>query len=627
MNMIEFATKNVYRNIKAYFAYFFSSTISAALLFSFTMMIFHPNFQVDMLPDYLKKAIVLVIIIAYSFLCFFVFYSVSIFLKSRYKEFGTLYIIGISKEQIQTIIRIENIIISSISAMIGIFVGVIFSKVLLAISGKLLGFQAMNFYFPIKASIITLIAFLIIGTIIPIFCSTIIKEDKVLQLLKGTQKPKTEPKTSKFLAIMCLVLLIGGYCVSITSVEKNIADRIIPVTIIVIIGTYLLFSQLSIYFIKLIKKNRKLYLNRITMLWTSNLLYRIKDNTRMFFLITITSTVALTAIGGAYAYWNSKEDQINKSFPQAFFFYDINDSSMVDEKVKFIENSLNDKYIKYEKINENVKFVTINDASDEVVVISENTYKKLAKILSADSISFNKDEALIIKYLGDDQRSNNRSNITFDNVSLNIVTESEVGILPAIYDEVCVVKDEIYQKIDGLNCYFAAINVENYKDTLDISKSYVDKFNSERKDKYANDFLKAYILESTKIGYGFILFSTIFIGLIFFVTTASFLYNKCYMDIIEDKKKYKQLNKIGLPFCDIKKILNIEIGVLFLLPYIVAIVHFFFAISALKYAFGIPVTTIAFQVIGIMLIAQSIYYFIIRKNYLLEIKKALIKNK
>jgi putative ABC transport system permease protein len=62
------------------------------------------------------------------------------------------------------------------------------------------------------------------------------------------------------------------------------------------------------------------------------------------------------------------------------------------------------------------------------------------------------------------------------------------------------------------------------------------------------------------------------------------------MDVIEDKKKYKQLNKIGLTYREIKKALNIEIGVLFLLPYIVAVVHFFFAISSLKYAFDIKIT-------------------------------------
>ena len=130
MNFREFATKNVYRNIKGYFAYFLSSSISATLLFSFTMIIFHPDFVKLKLPQHLKNALNMTTIIAYLFLSFFVFYSVSVFLKNRYKEFGILYIIGASKKQIQRMIGIENILISSVSGVVGILVGIVFSKIL-----------------------------------------------------------------------------------------------------------------------------------------------------------------------------------------------------------------------------------------------------------------------------------------------------------------------------------------------------------------------------------------------------------------------------------------------------------------------------------------------------------------
>lgn len=92
------------------------------------------------------------------------------------------------------------------------------------------------------------------GILISIFTTYMIKEDEVLNLLKGTQKPKSEPKTSNIIAILCVVLLLGGYYFSITSTMNNIAYRIIPVTVVVIIGTYLLFSQLSVFVIKILKR-------------------------------------------------------------------------------------------------------------------------------------------------------------------------------------------------------------------------------------------------------------------------------------------------------------------------------------------------------------------------------------
>jgi len=621
MNFREFATKNVYRNIKGYFAYFLSSSISATLLFSFTMIIFHPDFAVHKLPNYLRNTLYATTAIAYLFLCFFVFYSVSVFLKSRYKEFGILYIIGSSKKQIQRMISIENIIISSVSAVVGVIVGMVFSKILLAVSGRLLGVYALGFYIPIKAMIITLIAFVMIGIVVPIFCSFIIKEDMVLRLLKGTKKPKTEPKSSAILSIICIVLLTVGYYVSITSSEKTLANRIIPVTIMVIVATYLLFSQLSVFILKLLKKNRNFYMKKTTVLWVSNLLYRIKDNTRMFFLITITSTVAISSIGSVYAYWRDKENEVNKSFPQAFFCVDTyNNKTKVDYKVDFIEDSLKNEKIDYTKVNGEIKFVIPDGGKDEVTIIKEAIYNKLAVALSLNTIVLNENETMLVAYLD----KNERENVILDDTQFRIVRRSYKGVIPRLYENVYVVKDDVYERMKVPKLHFGALNVNNYKDTLSISNTYYNKYGDDKGDKYYNNFLKAYILDSTKIAYGVILFVAIFIGLIFFVTTASFLYNKCYMDLIEDKKKYRQLNKIGLTYKEIKKVLNIEIGVLFLLPYIIAVIHFSFAISSLKSAFGIEIIVPALQVIGIIVIVQIIYFIIIRKNYLFEIRKSLL---
>lgn len=113
---------------------------------------------------------------------------------------------------------------------------------------------------------ITLIAFVLMGVLISIFIKATIKEDKVLTLLKGTQKPKSEPKTSTILSLACEALLLGGYYFSITATNNNIAYRIIPVTAVVIIGTYLLFSQFSVFFLKLLKKNKKFYMNKTAVL-------------------------------------------------------------------------------------------------------------------------------------------------------------------------------------------------------------------------------------------------------------------------------------------------------------------------------------------------------------------------
>ncbi|APQ98493.1 ABC transporter permease [Clostridium botulinum] len=616
MNFREFSTKNVVRNIRAYFAYLLSSTISAALLFSFTMLILHPNLDVTTFPIYLQKAFNITTIIAYLFLCLFIFYSVSVFIKSRFKEFGILYILGSSDKQIKKMIAIENVLISSLSGIFGVILGLVFSKIFLILSGRLLGYNALRFYLPVKAIIITFLAFVLMGILISIFTTYMIKEDEVLNLLKGTQKPKSEPKTSNIIAILCVVLLLGGYYFSITSTMNNIAYRIIPVTVVVIIGTYLLFSQLSVFVIKILKKNREFYMNKTKVLWISTLLYRIKDNTRMFFLITITSAMAFTSIGAVSAFWINKEAEVDKNFPQAFFYASYKKDY---NELDFIEGSLKKEGYNYTKVQGHIKSLVSKKNTIPINIINESTYNSIAESLGQEKIHIKSNEAIA----GTPLMGNKRDNILVNNMDIKVITTLEERIIPALYDYVYIVKDDVYDKISGSTSSFCAFNVESYKDTLNICKNYEAKFGESNNKKDHIILMKANILESHKIGYGVIMFLTIFIGIIFFVTTGSFLYNKYYMDVQQDRMKYEQLNKIGITFKEIKKVSTIEIGVLFLFPYIVSVIHSLFALSALKNAFEMDVNLVAFFVMGSFFIIQIIYFFIIRGNYLLDIKKSL----
>lgn len=616
MNFIEFATRNVIRNIRAYFGYFLSSSISAALLFSFTMLILHPDLDISSFRNYLQIGFKLTMSIAYLFLCFFIFYSVSVFLKSRYKEIGILYIIGSSNKQVKRMVIIENILISSLSGFVGVILGLVFSKIFLLASGKLLGYNILQFYLPSKAIMITIIAFILMGGIISIFTTSIIKEDKVLLLLKATKKPKDEPKTSKILTLICIILIVVGYFFSITSTMENIVYRIIPVTAIVVVGTYLFFSQFSIFMINKLRSNKVFYMNKTKLLWVSDLLYRIKDNTRMFFLITITSAVAFTSIGGVYSFWRNKELEVNNHFPQAFFYAFNEESVKVNEKITYLEEALNKSNYDYKKVNGEIKSLKYNN--NEINIISEDTYNKLANSFGKTEISLNGNEGLLVS-----QASKTVKDIEIDNINIKIISDLEGNLLPALYEDLYVLDDELYNKIKALSFSFYSINVDNYKDTLDISRSYLEKFGDENYSKERVLFLKSELLELIKLGYGIFMFLAIFIGIIFFVTTASFLYNKYYMDIEADKVRYSKLNKIGLTFKEIKKISTIEIGVLFLLPYIVAVIHSLFALLALNNAFEMEISISAITVMGSFLIIQIVYFFIIRKRYLIEIKRNL----
>ncbi len=627
MDLRKFATNNVKRNIKSYAGYFFSILISSALLFSFNMFINHPNLDTTGFDDYLILTIKVTSIIAYVFLFFFVFYSVSVFLKSRYKEFGVLYSIGMSKKQAIKLIFIENMIMNTLASTIGVIVGLIFSKVVLILISSLLELEPLKFYIPIKSMLITIIYFMFISMLISLFASSVIKEDKVLKLLKGTEAPKSEPKSSPIFAILCVALFVVGYYQAVTVIKMELINRIVPVTLMVIIGTYLLYSQLSVFLIKRIKSNKKYYKKNTNMLWISNLYYKIKDNTRMFFLITITSTVAFTAIGSVYAYWKDQTRQLDLAYPQAIHYATDkkSDKEYIDQheykaRVNELENLLKEENIPYYKIDGEIKTVFDKKDNSSVKIIKESKYRDLGKKLNIDTIKLKDNEALSLTLLENKKASDS---VVIDNNILKVVKQVEKSVMPAYYD-LYVVKDDFYNSIKS-NCIintFTNFDTKDYIDTLEVSKKFTERYDSNNEPYKL--LSKAIMFSSGKLAISTALFLAIFIGSIFFVTSSSFLYNKIYMDCQEDKKKYAKLNKIGLTYTEIRKISTTEIGILFLVPFVVAVIHSTFALLALKNSFNMEVASSAFMVMGSFFIVQVIYFLVIRKSYLKEIKESLV---
>ncbi|MGS5516496.1 FtsX-like permease family protein [Clostridioides difficile] len=636
MNIKQFAINNISRNIKAYVGYLASIVLSSALLFSFIMFTSHPDLEISQFPDYLKEGLKMSKIIAYLFLFFFVFYSVSIFLKSRYKEFGILYITGISKQQVMKLIFIENIIINIASSVIGVIIGLVFSKIFLVIMSTFLELSPLKFYIPINAILSTLFYFIILAILTSVFASFIVKENQVLRLLKGTKTPKPEPKTSLVFVILSICLFVIAYYSAVTSTDQYTTYlRLVPVTSLTILATYLFFSQFSVFFLKKLKLNKRFYRKNTNMLWISNLIYKVKDNARIFFLIAITSAVAFTAIGTVYSFWKDVKRQINLIYPNTMYYSTMtlhNDTKKPDskekdtERMRFIESELKKENVDYTRINGEFKTVFPKKSDFNVRIMKESKYLEIIKTIGVNPISFEDNESisLLSSNLPGDKKV--KDNVVIGNKSLRIVKQVEECVMPAYYDNMYVVKDNFYDSIKSkfIVDRFTTFEVADSSKTTEICRQFENKFNDESGMQPYLFFSKELMIENGKLTYSTFMFLAIFIGMIFFVTTSSFLYNKFYMDCQVDKKKYEQLNKLGMTYNEIKKASTIEIGIVFLLPYVVAVIHSIFALTALRNSFDIEVASSAVLVMGSLFLVQIVYFLIVRNNYLKEIRLNLV---
>ncbi len=128
------------------------------------------------------------VIFIFSFFC--LLYSVSVFLKTRKKEFGSLMLQGMSPRQLHQLVFIENMLIGITAIVCGILMGLI-----LIISSNILGIhKGLTFYVPINAILMTFGAFSLLFLAISLLTLRIIKVGKIIELLRSEEKTRSDLK-------------------------------------------------------------------------------------------------------------------------------------------------------------------------------------------------------------------------------------------------------------------------------------------------------------------------------------------------------------------------------------------------------------------------------------------------
>src|SRR5699024_9374957 len=296
MTFRQFAFNNLLRNKRIYAAYFLSSLFSVLVFFVYAIFAFHPALKAVHPNVIIGLHFAEGIIYVFSFI--FVLISMSAFLHSRKKEFGLMVMLGMTNQQLRRMVFLENVLIGFAAKISGIGIGLVFAKLILMTAESVLELQeTLSFYVPWEALFLTFGAFLFLFIVISFFTVFILKGNKLIDLIKGSTVPKKEPKASVLLSVLAAVLLAGGYTVALSVEGEAVVFAMIPVTTVVIIGTYFLFTQLSVFLIHRLKKRKGLFWKKTNLVLFSDLANRMKDNARTFFFVAIVSTVAFTAIG------------------------------------------------------------------------------------------------------------------------------------------------------------------------------------------------------------------------------------------------------------------------------------------------------------------------------------------
>ncbi|MHA2890503.1 FtsX-like permease family protein [Bacillus cereus] len=645
MNFRQLAYNNVIRNKSIYVGYFLSSTFAALNFFIHCILAYHPYFSHEEFGELMSTStnasikigfeLARDLILVFSFL--FILYSISTFFVRRKRELGILLVYGMSNYQLKKLIFIENLVIGFFSTLTGIGIGLIFMKLILLFCESLFMLQGkFEFYFPKEAIIRTFISFLIIFILTSIFITRKIKAAQLIKLTRSGEIPKPEPKISIWLALLAIILIITSYAAAFYmkfAAQKGFLYgylMIMCLFIIGVLGTYFLFTQFSFYVIHGIKNKMKIYLNKTNILTISELSYRMTDNARALFLMSILFSVALTAIGQCLAIG---ELVTERHSPYAFNYKSYKGNLHEDLHVSQIKKQLETFHFLYVlvspiRVEEDLDMIKLEDYNKCMAIlgyplIKLNNEKESFIIPSKATLKIGSTKELEEKFK-QIKFSNDQFHFTLFAKKLLIKNE-----LAPLDRSLVVVSNSIYNqmknslKIDENYYNEYSFFIKNWKDTREASKELMKTIpitEGKPKDFFEFDSEIYNWLSWTRSTANRNIMSVL-VGIVFFAFAMSFLYFRLFADFERDEKQYGMLFKLGLTQEECKRIVTKQIAIFCFIPMIVAIIHSSMALLALQYlehAFDIPISIkkSAIMVFIVFICMQIIYFLLVRKRYL-----------
>lgn len=654
MTFRSLALSNVRGNWRSYSAFFLSSVFSVLIFYLYASFIYHP----DVVNGHILSAakvrdgmqFCLYIIIIFSFL--FILYSNSAFLKTRKQEFGLFSLFGMTKSQLRKLVVYENIVIAILAIAVGIGLGVLFSKLFFMALTALLGMnEAIAFAVPFKAVWLSAGGFFTLFLLISLWTVLRMGRTEIIDLLKASRQPKGKLVYSRWLVIIGTLCLLSGYGMALVMDSYSFGLLALPILITVVAGTYFLFTQLSIVILKFIQKRHGVYYKRTNMLIFAQLGYKIKDNARILFVVSILSAVIMTALGTVYIMQIQGKQDMIKSSPFSLAYVEkglhsqdvINpdelrrivkeDGQSFSNEAKVVGIGL-EKYSITFDANHSIKLGNGDDESNtyqnDAMIISASDYNKLAKDQDKPQIAVESGK-LTLLYRNFDQKAFGSGKATgiingekvelavsgsVDTSVLNNWIDSNVITLVmddlSFINMISVIPEEeqlVFYGYELKNWEKAASTVEKLNKLVSPEISSQKDFN--RPERYSD------LSETISLT----LFIGMFISLLFFIAAGSMIYFKLFTEIQEDQAQFKGLSRIGMTRKEIRRIVVTQIAIIFFIPCIVGISHALFAMRSLDNMMNTSNWFYSFVVIGIYVGMQTIYFLLASNSYMKSMLK------
>ena len=635
--------KNIKKSIKDYAIYFFTLILGVAIFYVFNALdsqtvMMDVSTSTQELIELMMQMLSGVSVFVSFILGFLIIYASRFLIKRRNKEFGIYLTLGMSKRKISIILFLETLFIGIISLIVGLGLGVVLSQLMSLVVANMFEADLTKFTFVFsKASCIkTIIYFGIMYLLVMIFNTYSVSKCKLIDLLNGAKKTEKIKLKNPYLCIIIFIIssiVLGRayYIVTHDFLTLQEATDIIKPILMGVVSTFFIFWSLSGLILRITMSMKKFYykgLNSFTLRQFSS-----KINTTVFSttIICLMLFITICLLSACLTIKNSMNANIKELAPVDAMFttnmnmdkyyddyraYGYNDNQIKNSHYTVVEmfNIFNfdiTKYLKeYIEVNTygtpdltmnhtlGSKLDTIRtsfpfikyDTKEPIMKISD--YNKVARLYGIEEYSLESNEYIIVADFKSmvevrnialkDRETINLFGHTlkpkydscqdgFVEMSSNHINTGIILVADSVIDEDYLIQNHL---------------IGNYKTSKkDEIVEIENSINQITKNPKINEYLlpsgttKLSIKEATVGLSAMVTFIGLYLGVIFLISSAAILALKELSESSDNKERFRMLRKIGTDEKMINKALFRQIGIFFMLPLTLALIHSVFGIK------------------------------------------------
>ena len=633
------AAQNIRREAKFYLPYLFTLIGVCAAFYIVTALS-----QGDAAPARLRYVYLSLFLgigkfVVAAFAVVFLTYTASFLSKRRQRELGLYAILGMEKRHIGAVLGWETLYLFLLGLTGGVALGWLLQA---AVSWALCAAMRIPPYFStaLSWSGISACAILLGGVLLFNLLLSLrrVHARKPAELLRENAVGEKEPKTRWLLALLGVLALGGGYAIALCtrSAMDAIAFYFLAV-FLVIIGTYCLFTALSILILKLLRRNKGYYYQTAHFIGLSGMLHRMKRNAVGLANICILCTMVLVMVSGTLSLYLSSEKNLQAGFPgQCSVEADYSLSPQSGADTAALERTFQSlatqagyqpqavrsgSYFRLSAVPMEDGSFLDSRSSGEGSYVSASLTVLSAGDYSALTGQSPVDDGLAHLYTTQDYSGDT---LTFrtgaeGKAALTFPLGAPLSAPPEVFTALRYVSEGDFFLVLPPEDYAALLSARQ-GDTVATYLSFWDLGGDEaghgdflaalpdRLEFQSPDLLDAFHALSFQsraefsadyygLNGGFF-FLGLFLGLLFLLATVLMIYYKQLSEGYEDKARYHIMVQVGLTPRDVKRSINSQMRVVFFAPLAVAAIHV---------AFDFPLVTQLLQLFGAVDVPLTIF--------------------